>query len=177
MILTDKDFLCQPCQPCLSVEEGLEIIAKLSDALTASPTLGVGLAANQIGIQKRVCLLRIPEIDSQGFQYNVEFGLINPKIIKLENPVRFKREGCLSFPGQWVETLRYTKCIVIDDLEPAGRTFIGMRAIVAQHEIDHTLGKTMYHSLLENVRANRQCPCGSIKNFRECCKIIMKEMK
>lgn len=176
-ILTDEASLRQPCLPCSSVEEGLQISSQLSTALTASPVLGIGLAANQIGIHKRACLLRVLELEPQGFGYLVELTLINPKITKLSQPVIFSQEGCLSFPGQAVRTLRYASCTVMDDLEPSGRELIGIRAICAQHEIEHLNSKTMYDAAYDKVQRNQSCPCGSGSKFKACCLPKVKEWK
>lgn len=176
-ILTDEAKLRQPCEPCGSIEEGLEIADQLSAALTASPIHGIGLAANQIGIQKRVCLLRVPERDPLGFRYSVELVFINPRITELSAPIKFKQEGCLSFPDQWVCTLRYGCCTVVDDTEPNGRLLVGVRAIVAQHEIDHLDSRTMYDSLFEKIKRDHLCRCGSGKNFGICCLPNVKDWK
>ena len=134
MILTDLASLNHPCLPVESPEEALEISDKLAAALDASPVKGIGLAANQIGIQKQVCLLRIPEKDSRGFKYDIEIALANPVITELSDPIKLTGEGCLSFPEKIFTTLRYRRCIVTDMLQPKGRHLEGVRAICAQHE-------------------------------------------
>ena len=58
MITKNIKELNQPCEPCSSVNEGEEIAAKLLKELTISKN-GIGLAANQIGIQKRVCVINV----------------------------------------------------------------------------------------------------------------------
>ena len=60
MITKNIKELNQPCEPCSSVNEGEEIAAKLIKELTISKN-GIGLAANQIGIQKRVCVINVKE--------------------------------------------------------------------------------------------------------------------
>jgi len=175
-ITTNPVDLRKPCLPCETIEEGLEICDQLSQALTDSLVLGIGLAANQIGIQKRVCLLRVPETDSQGFRYTVELKLINPKVSGLQRPVIFNQEGCLSFPGKTVRTLRYTRCVVIDDLEPEGRELIGMRAICAQHETSHLDSQTMFDVIFDDIKPNASCPCGSGERFKKCCRLAAKEI-
>lgn len=173
MIITDETKLKQPCEEA-TPEEGIKILDQLAEELTKSPILGIGLAANQIGLNKRVCLLRFPENDSQGYQYHVEIGLVNPVITELSEPVEFGNEGCLSFPGKVVKTLRFNRCKVVDALEPSGRVLEGLRAIVAQHETDHLNGLTMYDSLLEEIKPNDRCRCGSGKKFKACCRLLLR---
>ena len=74
MIVTDKEQLKQVCEPVESIEEGEQIALKLLEELKTSGG-GIGIAANQIGINKRVCVLNIKE----------PVVLINPKIIEIKN--------------------------------------------------------------------------------------------
>ena len=67
MIITDKTKLQTKCSP-VTIQEGEEIGVKLLHELRESKTPGVGLAANQIGIQKRVCVVNVKD----------PFVLINP---------------------------------------------------------------------------------------------------
>ena len=64
--------LKEKCEPVSTIEEGEEIAAKLLKELTNSKESGIGLAANQIGINKRVCVINVKE----------PLVLINPKIVK-----------------------------------------------------------------------------------------------
>ena len=76
MIIKDINKLKEVCEPCKSVEEGEEIASKLLKELTKSKN-GIGLAANQIGINKRVCVVNVKE----------PLYFINPKIITLEGEI------------------------------------------------------------------------------------------
>ena len=151
MIITDKNKITQVCKPCKSVEEGEEIGAKLLKILTES-TSGIGLAANQIGINKRVCVINVKE----------PVVLINPKIIEKSKEKFAFMEGCLSFPGDVVKTERYKWVKVkadnytttlyfsiwYDDSEEGYNKdkYLQMAYETAcvQHEIDHLDGITMY---------------------------------
>lgn len=97
---------------------------------------GVGLAANQVGIDKRLIVVRT--------KHRV-FKLINPRIVQGEGEVIYK-ESCLSLPGRTVETKRYKK-VVVDGYDEDGDEFTytagGLLAIIFQHEIDHLDGKTI----------------------------------
>ena len=70
MIIKDKTKLQKKCSP-VSIEEGEIIGAKLLMELRTSEQSGIGLAANQIGIQKRVCVVNVKE----------PLVLINPEIV------------------------------------------------------------------------------------------------
>ena len=95
MIVTDKNKLSKPCE-ITSLKDGEDIAARLLHELRQSEN-GIGLAANQIGINKRVCVINVKE----------PLVLINPKIVeKSENKFIFP-EGCLSFPDDKIITIRY----------------------------------------------------------------------
>lgn len=173
-IVEDPAQLKSPCKP-VSVEDGLKVVDQLAIALTASKILGCGLAANQIGIDARVCIVRVPKKDAQGFSYDIEIPFVNPTISSLKIPVKFSGEGCLSFPGKYCQTLRYRQATVVDDLQPEGRRLEGFAAIIAQHEIDHLNGITMLDRLYENQKPNSACPCGSSASFKACCRSKVKD--
>lgn len=168
MIVCDLESLQKPCEDA-TLEEGVKLADQLHFELTRSPIEGVGLAANQIGVLKRVFIIQIPY---QGFK--LAYSFVNPKILNLEEPVLVK-EGCLSFPDQQVETLRYRKCLVKDDFSPNGRTLTGVAAVCAQHENDHLNGKTMFDQQIKNLTDKTPCPCKSGKDFIGCCKKKMRK--
>lgn len=173
-IVVDKTQLKTPCQE-VSMEDGLRIADELSAALTASKIPGCGLAANQIGIDAKVFIIRIPKWDLQGFEYTVETSFINPKISDLQEPVKVLNEGCLSFPNQRCQTLRYRRCKIVDLLQPEGRLLEGLPAIACQHEADHLEGLVMFDRLFEELKPNQECLCKSGKNFKQCCRPKVKE--
>lgn len=174
MITTIESKLLSACEP-VSVEEAFGIIERLEEELEASPIQGIGLAANQININKRVCILRVPNFDNERpaiYGYN----FVNPVISEKKNPILVKNEGCLSYPGKYVETLRYRDIVVKDSLEPAGRKLTGWAAVCCQHETDHLNGVTMYMRRRHMVKATDPCPCDSGKPFKSCCyKAIKKD--
>ena len=104
MIITDKNKITQVCEPCKSIEEGEEIGAQLLNELKESNS-GIGLAANQIGIQKRVCVVNVKE----------PLVLINPKIVEKSKEKFVFAEGCLSFPDSKIKTLRHQDIVVEAD--------------------------------------------------------------
>lgn len=174
-VLRGTKNLQLPCKNVESIDEGLQIVDKLDESLQGQN--GIGLAANQIGINKRVCIIRVPLTDKEGKQNVFGSNFINPVITHLEEPILFPNEGCLSFPNIFIKTLRYNRVTVVDLLEPSGRTFEGLQAVVAQHEIDHTNGKTMYDSQHKRVGNSDTCPCGSGLRFKKCCKPLLKDFR
>jgi peptide deformylase len=135
-IVTDIKLLNKECEDVASFEEAMSIIDKLN--ATIGPAGGVGLAANQIGINKKAFVIRVPEYDVDAYgkihYMYVCMHFANPKILKFEDPIYFSGEGCLSFPGEQYETIRYNKITIADMLAPEGRVLTGLRAVVAQHE-------------------------------------------
>jgi len=142
MIVKDIKELNQPCEPCSSINEGEDIAAKLLKELTISKN-GVGLAANQIGIQKRVCVINVKE---------EPVVLINPKIVDKSEETFVFPEGCLSFPNKHVRTTRNVEIIVEADNHESKLVFSAdskdikdaLECACIQHEIDHLDGITMF---------------------------------
>ena len=170
MIITDKEYLKQKCEPCSSVEEGEEIAAKLLNELSKSGS-GIGLAANQIGINKRVCVINVPTNNNKE-----PIILINPEVIeKSEDKFAFI-EGCLSFPNQQVTTQRYKSIMIKADNHTSKLYFsvyhdnseegydkgkylnYAYETACVQHELDHLDGITMFERKLEKVTLQRKNP-------------------
>jgi len=135
-VIEDKALLSKVCQPAETVKEGQDIAKRLLAVLDASPS-GVGLAANQIGINKRVCVVHVRK----------PIILINPKIVGAFGKLFFN-EGCLSFPNQSILTERYTNILVAADNFNSPRIFNSdesvLECVCVQHEIDHLDGITMF---------------------------------
>lgn len=167
MIVKKSEELKTPCEKT-SLEEGFKVIDLLEEIL--SKESGIGLAANQIGINKQVCIVRVPK-DNQTFGYN----FINPQIVSKEDPIIFENEGCLSFPNSFIKTVRYNKVFVKDDLEPNGRCFEGLEAVCVTHEVEHLLGITMYENTPKSIGPNGKCKCNSGKKFKKCCLPVLKK--
>ena len=144
MIITNPSKLNFACKK-VSVEEGEIIAEKLFNVLGKYET-AVGLAANQIGVDARVCVVNVIE----------PLYFINPEIVEPEGEFIYG-ESCLSFPGKTVKTRRYTDIVVnADNIE--GAYYFSTRAdsvgkidnkkvmecIAVQHEIAHTQGLTMF---------------------------------
>ena len=140
MIIKDKKKLEIKCSP-VSMKEGEEIGARLLHELRQSES-GIGLAANQIGINKRVCVVNVKE----------PLVLINPKIVERSKEQFIFPEGCLSFPNDKIKTTRHVSIKVQADNHENILQFNAESAdvndafecVCVQHEIDHLDGITMF---------------------------------
>lgn len=94
---------------------------------------GIGLAAPQIGINKRIFVMGNP---------TQSFICVNPEIVSGTGKAK-EQEGCLSFPGLWLHVNRYeTVQVKYQDIlgKTHEREFTGLAARVFQHEYDHLNG-------------------------------------
>ena len=140
MIIKDKIKLQEKCSP-VSIKEGEEIGVRLLHELRESEN-GIGLAANQIGIQKRVCVVNVKE----------PLVLINPEIVERSEKEFIFPEGCLSFPDKKVRTKRNVSIKVKADNYKSILSFSAdskemddaFECVCVQHEIDHLDGITMF---------------------------------
>jgi len=129
-IMKDKSFLAQP-----SVEatpEDKELALDLLETLIAHKDGCVGMAANMIGVSKRIIAFE------NGDEYMIMF---NPVIVKKSQPY-MTEEGCLSLEGRR-QTKRYKSIKVQyqnDAFQTRLKTFTGWTAQIIQHEIDHCNG-------------------------------------
>ena len=155
----------------VSVEEGRIIATELFQILNERKD-GIGLAANQVGIDAQVAVVNVRE----------PLILINPKIIEKWDEIPYY-EGCLSFPKQGIHTKRYESIIIQTEQEESGWYFSGvegseegkgtweqeskkqdqeqrlLEAICVQHEIDHLNGMTIMD------RENKPKPIVSKKSY------------
>lgn len=110
---------------------------------------GVGLAAPQIGVNKRLMVYN-PSGDSK--KWLEETILVNPKIVEYSDAKDEEIEGCLSFPDMQGEVVR-SKWIKVEAMTPKGRKikkkFKGWEARIFQHEYDHLDG-TVYTDRLSD---------------------------
>ncbi len=129
-IMRDETFLSQKAEP--ATLEDLPVAQDLLDTLTAHREGCVGMAANMIGVCKRIIVF-----DNEG-KYMVMF---NPEIIKKSGPYEAE-EGCLSLTGAR-RTRRWQSIKVQyqnEQLQTRFKTFTGWTAQIIQHEIDHCEG-------------------------------------
>ena len=141
----------------VSVEEGLVIAEELFQILNKRGD-GIGLAANQVGIDAQVAVVNVIK----------PLVLINPKYVKKENEIIYG-EGCLSFPNRAIRTKRYRDIIISTEQSESDWYFTGaeensdgksgwdkgnmkqdqelrlLEAVCVQHEMDHLMGKTIHN--------------------------------
>ena len=129
-IMRDEAFLSQKAEP--ATLEDLPAAQDLLDTLTAHKDGCVGMAANMIGVNKRIIAF-----DNEG-KYMV---MLNPEIIKKSGPYEAE-EGCLSLTGtrkakRWQSIkVQYQN----EQFQTRVKTFTGWTAQIIQHEIDHCEG-------------------------------------
>ncbi|MBE6981543.1 MAG: peptide deformylase [Ruminococcaceae bacterium] len=130
-IIHDPIFLGMHSEP--ATIEDLQVAKDLLDTLTANKDACVGMAANMIGVRKRVIVF-----DNNG-SYMTMF---NPEIIKMAGPYDTE-EGCLSLLGGPRPCKRYQTIKVQwqnEQFQTRIKTFTGWPAQIIQHEIDHCNG-------------------------------------
>lgn len=148
-IITNKRKLKIPTKQCETVEEGLEIGKTLSEIVENK---GIGLSANQIGINKRVCVVSARSDSEPKI-------LVNPRIISRSMDLITYVEGCMSLPGKRATTARNRTITVRCDnwandinFGPDAETLNEenywkdeglLECVCIQHEIDHLDGKLM----------------------------------
>ena len=123
-IVKDIFFLQQKSTAATPMD--LQTVYDLLDTLEANRAGCVGLAANMIGVRKRIIAVSLGAAD---------LAMINPEIIRKEQPFETE-EGCLSLSGVR-KTTRYRSITVT---YPHKQTFTGWTAQIIQHEIDHCNG-------------------------------------
>ena len=110
----------------------VRLLDDLAETMFAAP--GAGLAANQIGVALRVCVVKGDD--------NQVYHLVNPEIVKGEG-VTVGYEGCLSYPGWFGEVARY-ETVTVKALNRKGKSVrhkaSGFTARAFQHELDHLDG-------------------------------------
>ncbi len=135
-IVTDEKLLRKVCDPCKDIGGATELGDQLLNFLATTKN-GVGIAAPQVGILRRVCVVNVRE----------PIILVNPKIVSKFKKIAFP-EGCLSFPGQSVITQRYANIAVEADNHPKTLFFScdddALECVCVQHEIDHLDGVLMH---------------------------------
>lgn len=173
MIITNNEELLRVrCEKVLPEEVGslIETLEKELDYANRLGKGGIGLAAPQIGIAKKIAIVRIS---------NVKFDLVNAKLEQGFDPALFREEGCLSFPGRVEDTIRFQEVYITNNLvSPHQFTATGLLAVVCQHELDH-VNSTLFmdHKITkpvtvvkkQKVGPNDPCPCGSNRKYKKCC--------
>ena len=138
-ILTEPDpILRKKCDPIEQVDsETKKLMDDMLETMYAAP--GIGLAAVQVGILKRLIVVDI----SRAEEKKNPIFLINPQIIHKSKKTSVYEEGCLSIPGQFAEIERPAECTLkyIDyNGQEKELKADGLLATCVQHEVDHLNG-------------------------------------
>lgn len=136
-------------QPVKVVDDELRrLIDDMAETMYAAP--GIGLAATQVDVHKRLILVDISETKDQLKVF------INPELIRAEGRAE-REEGCLSVPGIYDKVERYER-ITVKALGRDGKPFTldaeGLLAVCIQHEMDHLEGK-VFVEYLSRLKQNR----------------------
>lgn len=142
MILEIRTFpdevLRKKNEPVSVIDESVTtLINDMVDTMNAAK--GVGLAAPQVGVNKRIIVVDV----SAGEDPSALYKMINPEILQLSGEPNMTEEGCLSIPGEYEIVVRPSNAVV-KYLTPEGKEEIletqGFLAKAVQHEIDHLNG-------------------------------------
>ncbi len=139
IITLPETVLRQVSDPIETIDEDvLQLADDMLETMYDAP--GVGLAAIQIGVPKRLVVLDVADEDDE----MAPLTLINPEIVKQGDKMRDHEEGCLSIPEVLVEIERPTP-VTVRYIDRAGKTqeleAEGLLGTAIQHEIDHLDGK------------------------------------
>ena len=131
--------------------EDIDFSKKMIDIMLKAP--GVGLAANQVGVLKKIITVNIENEEKKESKI---YALFNPKIVFYSKKKIIMEEGCLSLPKQYAEIER-AESIIIQYINDKNEKIIekksGYEARVLQHEIDHLNGK-LFVDYLSSLKRN-----------------------
>ncbi len=144
IVLYPDPVLLKPTSAVSEVDGELRaLVGDMQETLYAAP--GIGLAANQIGDPRRVCIVDL----TAGEQPESMIALINPRITSAEGR-EVGEEGCLSFPDVTLDIERAAR-ITIEALDLEGRpismTAEGLLARAIQHECEHLDGQVFLRNV------------------------------
>ena len=138
-----EDILRQKLKP-VKYEEIAPILPKLLPDMeeTCLAVHGVGLAANQIGLDLRLAVILLPNPEDDKLP-PTRYVIINPVILSKRGE-KIEEEGCLSLPGLWADVKRATD-VTVKYIDENGQEQVkrarGLLAKAFQHEVDHLDGK------------------------------------
>ena len=145
--------LRKPALPVETVDDRIRtLVDDMLETMYAAP--GIGLAATQVNVQKRIVVMDVSE------QKNQPLAFINPTLLEREGESE-SEEGCLSVPG-FYETVRRAERVRVSALDRDGEPFdldvSGLLAVCIQHEMDHLDGKLFvdYLSALKRDRIRKK---------------------
>ncbi len=138
IIIEPDPILRKKSKPLEKVDDEVrKLMNDMLDTMYYAP--GIGLAAIQIGILKRIVVIDI----SKDKEKKEPLFLVNPEIISKSSKTSTYEEGCLSLPGQFAEVERPAEC-VLKYIDYSGKKkelkADGLLATCIQHEVDHLNG-------------------------------------
>ena len=138
IVIEPDPILRKKSEPLEKVDDEIrELLDDMLETMYAAP--GIGLAAVQVGILKRIIVIDI----SKDKEKKSPLFLINPEIISKSKKTSIYEEGCLSLPGHFAEIERPAECqIKFVDYNGKEKQLIanGLLATCIQHEVDHLNG-------------------------------------
>ena len=138
IVIEPDPILREKSTPLEKVDDKIrELLDDMLETMYAAP--GIGLAAVQIGILKRIIVIDI----SKNKEKKTPLFLINPEIISKSKKTSVYEEGCLSLPGHFAEIERPAECQVkFIDYDGKEKELVadGLLATCIQHEVDHLNG-------------------------------------
>ncbi len=134
------------CEPVATIDDEVrQLVSDMTETMYAAH--GIGLAAIQVGIARRVVVIDLQERESEDEEKPEAVrdpkAYINPEILSVSEELSRYQEGCLSIPEQYAEVERPASCRVtwLDvDGERHEEEMHGLLATCMQHEIDHLNG-------------------------------------
>lgn len=142
--------------------ETIELITNMFD--TMRNAYGIGLAANQVGVNKAIFVIDISEVE--GYEETKPMVLINPKILKYSDKTTLFEEGCLSIPEIRAEVERPESITIsYQDTEFKENTLEidKLMARVMQHEYDHLRGILFTDLIDPEIQKQIKRPLNKIK--------------
>ncbi|GAA3602932.1 hypothetical protein GCM10022396_20420 [Flavivirga amylovorans] len=132
----------------------LLFVKRLHTTVRDSISMGVGIAAPQVGILKNI--IWVQRFDKEYFPFEV---YLNPKIIKYSEDKQTSKEGCLSIPNRTDALNNRAESITIeyDTMKGEHKTEIikGFTSVIFQHEIDHLNGILYLDHLNKEIRETK----------------------
>lgn len=144
IVLYPDPVLLKPTSPVEQVDDEVrQLVEDMAETLHDAP--GIGLAANQVGISKRICIVDL----SAGERTGELVVFINPLVVE-SSGCELGEEGCLSFPDITLQVERATTA-TIEALGVDGRPFThtgeGLMARAMLHECEHLDGRTFLRNI------------------------------
>lgn len=137
------DRLRRPTTPVTEFDDDLrQLVEDMFETMYFDE--GIGLAAPQIGVSKKIVVIDIPDMEGDQVTKHNQLVLINPEITATKGKTTYK-EGCLSVP-EFYEEVERAEVITLKAKDEFGKDIVfedvdGLLAICMQHEVDHLNGR------------------------------------